>query len=117
MTIVAIVLVLGGFFFFFATAVGIVRFPDFYCRMHAAGKGDTLSTVLLLAGLALQELTDLSGENVLVALKIMFIAVFIFLASPTATHAVIDAGFVYGAVPWSKDKKKTKETSEDDLAV
>ena len=35
-----------GLVFFLGTAVGMVRFPDFYTRMHAAGKGDTLSTML-----------------------------------------------------------------------
>ena len=30
-----------GLIFFLGTAVGVVRFPDFYTRMHAAGKGDT----------------------------------------------------------------------------
>ena len=39
-----------GLVFFLGTAVGMVRFPDFYTRMHAAGKGDTLSTMLMLAG-------------------------------------------------------------------
>ena len=31
-----------GLVFFLGAAVGMVRFPDFYTRMHAAGKGDTL---------------------------------------------------------------------------
>ena len=35
---------------FLGSAVGMVRFPDFYTRMHAAGKGDTLSTMLMLLG-------------------------------------------------------------------
>ena len=39
-----------GLIFFFGSAVGMVRFPDFYTRMHAAGKGDTLSTMLMLGG-------------------------------------------------------------------
>ena len=39
-----------GLVFFLGSAVGMVRFPDFYTRMHAAGKGDTLSTMLMLLG-------------------------------------------------------------------
>lgn len=100
--IAAAVLIAGGFFFFFAASVGIVRLPDFYCRMHAAGKGDTLSTVLILAGLALLHLDHFSADTLLVAVKIMFIAVFIFMASPTATHAIIDAGFHSDVAPWTK---------------
>ena len=42
-----------GLLFFVGTSVGMIRFPDFYSRMHAAGKGDTLSTMLMLAGFGL----------------------------------------------------------------
>ena len=35
-------------------AVGILRFPDVYARMHAAGIIDTLGAGLLLLGLAFQ---------------------------------------------------------------
>lgn len=101
-----VALLVAGFFFFVAAAIGIIRFPDFYCRMHAAGKGDTLSTVLMLSGLAIYNLEHFSGEALLVSAKIVFIAVFIFMASPTATHAIIDAGYESGAAPWSKDKKE-----------
>jgi len=103
-TIIAIVLITAGFFFFCATSIGIIRFPDFYCRLHAAGKGDTLSTVLILAGLALLNLNHFSGETLLVSLKIMFIAVFIFMASPAATHAILNAGYQSGVEPWAQKK-------------
>jgi len=117
--VITILLVVAGFFFFTATSIGILRLPDFYCRMHAAGKGDTLSTLLILLGLALHNVTHLSSDAILVSLKIMFIAVFIFMASPTATHAIIDAGFETGAVPWTKEQtdKEEKEGDKDDLAV
>ena len=51
MNSIVILLVASGLIFFFATTVGLLRFPDFYSRMHAAGKGDTLSSLLMLAGL------------------------------------------------------------------
>ena len=37
-----------GLLFFLGAAVGLFRFPDFYTRIHAAGKGDTLSSLLIL---------------------------------------------------------------------
>jgi len=114
MDIISMVLIASGFVFFFATSLGLVRLPDFYCRMHAAGKGDTLSTVLILAGLALYNLGHFSGETLLVSVKIMFIAVFIFMASPTATHAIIDAGYHSGAIPWSKGHKATEKKKEEE---
>ena len=103
--VLTVSLMLLGFLFFLATAVGIIRFPDFYCRMHAAGKGDTLSTTLILGGLALYNLSHWSGDALLVSLKIAFIAVFIFMASPTATHAIIDAGYEYGEKPWTRKRE------------
>ena len=102
MTIVVIVFILAGLIFFFATTVGILRFPDFYARMHAAGKGDTLSSLLMLLPLALYNFHEFSMANLLVAAKILLIGVFIFMASPTATHAIIDAGYEAGIKPWTK---------------
>jgi len=104
MNILVIALLITGVFLFFATTVGLLRFPDFYSRMHAAGKGDTLSSLLILAGLALYEFHELSFTTVLVGVKILLILVFIFMASPTATHAITDAGFVSGVKPWQKEK-------------
>ena len=102
MTIAVIVLMLTGIIFFYATTVGILRFPDFYSRMHAAGKGDTLSSLLMLLPLALYNFHEFDLTNLLVAMKILLIVVFIFMASPTATHAITDAGFESGLKPWTK---------------
>ncbi len=111
--IVSTLLIAAGFFFFFATSIGIIRFPDFYCRMHAAGKGDTLSTLLMLTGLALLNLEHFSVAALLVSIKIMFIVVFIFMASPTASHAILDAGFSSGDAPWvRKDGEETAGEEE-----
>jgi multicomponent Na+:H+ antiporter subunit G len=48
------ILVLGGAFFFLAGTVGILRFPDVYCRLHALTKADNLGLGLMSVGLALQ---------------------------------------------------------------
>ena len=74
-----IVLGLLGLFFFVGTAVGMIRFPDFYTRMHAAGKGDTLSTMLMLSGFGLVSMEDLSVGSWLLFLKIMGVVLFIFI--------------------------------------
>ncbi len=44
-------------------------------------------------------------NNFLVSLKIIFIVAFIFITSPTATHAIADAGLRAGLVPWVKKDK------------
>ncbi len=103
---VIVTLMSFGLFFFFGTSVGLIRFPDFYTRMHAAGKRDTLSSVLLLTGLALYHLHHLNIDTVLVSLKIMSIVLFVFIASPTATHAIMDAGYEANVKHWSKKQEQ-----------
>ncbi|MFC1523529.1 monovalent cation/H(+) antiporter subunit G [Thermodesulfobacteriota bacterium] len=102
--IITVLFIVTGLFFFFATTIGVLRFPDFYSRMHAAGKGDTFSSLLMLVGLALYNLQHFTVGNLLVSIKIMMISMFIFLASPTATHAIIDAGYESGVNPWTKEE-------------
>jgi multicomponent Na+:H+ antiporter subunit G len=97
-------LIVAGLMFFLGAAVGLVRFPDFYTRMHAAGKGDTLSTLLILAGCALFLIRhDLSLAEALVALKILGIGAFIMITSPTSTHALMQAGYEEGQKPYRRD--------------
>jgi len=100
--IIVIIFTLTGLIFFFATTVGLLRFPDFYSRMHAAGKGDTLSSLIMLLALVFYNFHEFNLANLLVALKILLIGIFIFMASPTATHAIIDAGYESDIKPWTK---------------
>lgn len=113
MDIISMTLISVGLFFFLGAAIGLVRFPDFYTRMHAAGKGDTLSTILILAGLAIHYLhrwSDIESDHsvefvqvALVALKVMAIAGFVMLTSPTSTHALMQAGYEEGIKPVGED--------------
>ncbi len=107
-------LICVGLLFFFATTIGILRFPDFYSRMQAAGKGDTMSSMLVLSGLALYNLHHLSVGAVLVSIKILFILVFIFMASPAATHHIIEAGYDAGVKPWAKESEDNPEDKQDE---
>ena len=56
--IIVIFFVVTGIFFFFAATIGFLRFPDFYSRMHATGKGDTFGILLSLIGLSIYNLFD-----------------------------------------------------------
>ena len=92
-----------GLLSFLGSVVGIVRFPDFYTRMHAAGKGDSLSSFLIVLGFAVHEVQDFSMASALVALKIVSIGLFIMLTSPTSTHVLMEAGYDDRIVqPWRK---------------
>ena len=100
MKVISALFVLVGLFFFTTATIGLLRFPDFYSRLHATGKGDTLAVFLCLLGLGLYH-----GFNI-TSLKIVFIAVFMFLAQPTATHAISRAAFRFGLKPWMKREEE-----------
>jgi multicomponent Na+:H+ antiporter subunit G len=93
-----------GLIFFFGGAVGILRLPDFYSRLHPAGKLDTLGSLMMLFALALANLHHFTLSEILTSLKIILIVVFVFLASPTATHAIVDAGLRAGLEHWQREE-------------
>ena len=105
MSTTIIIFLIAGLFFFTIGVIGVLRFPDFYSRLHAAGKSDSLAAVLIIIAAALYQLQDFSFANVLVAIKILLIAVFIYVASPTATHAITKTALVIGVTPWAKKKR------------
>ncbi len=100
-----VIILAGGLVFFTGGTVGIIRFPDFYTRLHAAGKLDTMGVLMFMAAMALYTLHDFSLASLLTCLKIVLIIVFVFITSPTATHAIMDAGFRAGLGPWVKEHK------------
>jgi multicomponent Na+:H+ antiporter subunit G len=106
MDVIVCLLLFAGLFFFTGGAIGILRFPDFYSRLHPAGKLDTLGALLAMAGLALFNLHHFSLGTLLTSAKIILILVFVFLASPTATHAIVDAGVRAGLAPWTKGEER-----------
>ncbi len=89
-----------GLIFFTGGTLGILRFPDFYSRLHPAGKLDTFGLVTTVGALALY--VAFAHGAILTALKIGLIVVFVFITSPTATHAIVDAGVRAGLRPWTK---------------
>ena len=99
---IVLFLLIIGLLFFTGGSIGILRMPDFYSRLHPAGKLDTAGQLLTLSAIALFVLQDLSLQNFLMASKILLIVIFIFITSPTATHAIIDAGMRAGLKPWTK---------------
>lgn len=107
MSILVAVFIVLGLFFFAVGTIGILRFPDFYTRLQAAGKCDSFASVLVILGIAVYNLIDFSGASLLVSIKMMLIAGFVFVASPTATHAITEAALAVGVEPWTKEKKRS----------
>lgn len=101
-----ILLLAGGLLFFTGGSIGIIRMPDFYTRLHPAGKLDTAGHVLAMSAMALYTLQDLSGHSFITAFKILLIVVFVFFTSPTATNAIIDAGVRAGLRPWTRGRRE-----------
>jgi len=85
-------LVAGGLFCVVG-AIGLLRMPDFYTRMHAASVIDTVGAGLILLGLILQ------AGLTLVSVKLLMVGLLLFFASPTASHALARAARVRGLEP------------------
>jgi multicomponent Na+:H+ antiporter subunit G len=97
--VIVAILLTSGMFFMFIGAIGLLRFPDFYTRLHATGKCDTLGEGLIIVGLIIYHLFHYP-RTPLVAAKLLFLIVFIFIANPTGIHAIIKAAYRRGLKPW-----------------
>ncbi len=89
--------ILGGSFFTIIGAVGIVRFPDFWSRLHAASISESAGMILLVIGMCLQ------AGLTLITVKLLIIGIFLFITGPTATHAVANAALATGLRPKEAD--------------
>ena len=100
------VLLLGGGAFVIIGGVGLLRLPDFYTRLHAAGMTDTLGAGLIIPGMLVE-----AGLS-LVTVKLVLLGALIFLTSPTATHAIANAAFTAGLEPWTGDDGAAADQGE-----
>ncbi len=88
--ILSAILLVTGTLFCVIGGIGVLRMPEFYSRLHAAGMGDTLGSALILTGLMLQ------AGFTLITVKLIMVLVFLYLTSPTATHALVKAAYAHG---------------------
>jgi multicomponent Na+:H+ antiporter subunit G len=102
--VVAGVLLLGGVFFSLVGGIGLIRLPDLFSRMHGSGMTDTLGAGLILSGLALHSGFDL------VTVKLIAVMCFLFVTSPTATHALCRAALADGLQPLTDDEGPSSNT-------
>lgn len=78
---------IGGLFFLSVGTIGILRFPDIFTRAHGAAKCDTLGAILCLLALIIYNGMTFSS------LKLILIAVFLWITAPTATHLITKAAY------------------------
>ncbi|MDC1340226.1 monovalent cation/H(+) antiporter subunit G [Oceanospirillaceae bacterium] len=96
-----------GSFLCLSGGVGILRFPDFYTRMHAAGVSDTLAAAMILIGLMLQI------PETLVIIKLIIILLMTLFISPSASHALGRSALLNGLTPVvAGDKNHAGQTTE-----
>lgn len=93
-TIASAILLLVGSVFTLIGSIGIVRMPDVFTRLHAAGITDTLGVAGVLLGLALK-----AGFSLLLV-KLLLMLVFLLLLNPTACHALARAALHGLRRPW-----------------
>lgn len=104
------VLLLAGCSLGVIGALGVIRFPDFYTRMHAAGVTDTLCAGLFFGGLAIQFGLTLASA------KLLLIFLFMLFTCPTSTHALAKAARHGGLEPWTKDGSVASTTTSHEGA-
>ena len=95
-------LLAGGAFFVVIGALGMLRLPDFYSRLHAVSITDTLCAALVLLGLVLQ------ADDWNSAIKVLLVLFFLILTSPVATHALgstAESSVCPLPQPWAKKEK------------
>lgn len=98
--IIAVILLVCSLFFFLASAVGMLRLPDFYTRLHASGNSETLGLMLSCLGLVVYE-----GPTLL-SVKIIFVFLLVFLANPIGTHILGKAALKSGYHVWTNQDKE-----------
>ncbi len=98
-----------GSFLCISGGVGVLRFPDFYSRMHAVGVSDTLAAGMILIGLMLQ------NPESSVLIKLVFILLMTLFINPTASHALAKAAMQNGLQPVLDDNnvKQIKDNSQE----
>ena len=94
MGVVSAILLLVGSVFALIGSIGIVRMPDVFTRLHAAGITDTLGAAGVLLGLALK-----AGFSLLLV-KLLRMLAFLLLLNPTACHALARAALHGLRRPW-----------------
>ena len=90
-------LILFGCVFLLAAAVGLVRFPDFYVRLHATTKLVTLGGIGIFGGAAI------AFSAVEAAERVLLIAVFFFLTAPLSGYMIARSGYLRGLAPYREE--------------
>jgi multicomponent Na+:H+ antiporter subunit G len=92
-------LLITGAVFFLAGTVGLLRFPDVYCRLHALAKVDNLGLGLVVLGLLLR------ADSASTALKLILIWLLALFASATVSYLIARRALRRGIAPWTAERE------------
>ena len=90
-----------GCLFVVTGAIGLVRFPDFYTRLHASSLTDTGGTILIIAAMLLHAVFEYGSA--MVSIKLLLVLAFTLYTAPTASHALAKTALLAGRVPIDAD--------------
>ena len=90
--------IVGGLFFMIVGTIGVVRMPDVYTRLHAAGMTDTMGAGLLILGMCFE-----AGLSLPVTGRLVLVYAFLLFTSPIATHALARAALSSGLTPYGTE--------------
>ncbi len=88
------ILLVSGALFMFVAALGVVRFPDLFTRMHTATKSASFGSVLMLCAVAVY------FGDVWVIFETILVIFFIFLTTPVGAHMIGRVAYLLGAPLW-----------------
>jgi len=86
--------ILAGLFFILVGTLGVLRMPDVFTRLHAAGMTDTMGAGFLILAMCLQ-----AGFS-LIAVRFALVYAFIMITSPISTHALARAALSAKVTPY-----------------
>ncbi len=92
---ISALLVLLGASFMLLAAIGVMRLPDVWMRMHASTKSATFGIGCMTLALGAAHLHDLG-----VVMRSIIIIGFVFQTAPVAAHMIGRAAYLVGVTPW-----------------
>ncbi|MCT8971258.1 monovalent cation/H(+) antiporter subunit G [Microbaculum marinisediminis] len=98
-----------GSFFLVVGALGLIRMPDVFTRMHATSVSDTVGAGFLILGMIVQ------AGFTLVTVKLLFILAIFFFTGPLATHALARGALAVGLRPVLFDRAGRRRIKELEL--
>ena len=108
-------LMIIGCVFVVSGAVGLVRMPDLYTRLHSASLTDTGGTLFIGLALIVQALFVFDSN--MAAIKMGLIVFFTLFTSPTASHALAKTTLLCGQVPLDSDGKPILDSPEEAMML